>query len=392
MPMPRRRPRRSGAIGGGYNRAWRNLAGIIGRLSRRLVRQYYRHMSPAPFSASLPPGSIAVMDAERPRLGSAGRMRRAVEPDCLHDLDPLEQHLALHLTAAAAGRLCEDALHHVHSRHDMPKRREAEERAARVERGVGADHDREIARRRIGIGAMRHRDGAVGVVDAGLAGRLDRHRIEDAARVHADAALDQAVGRIALAPRGAVEIGAVERAVVDIAHEIGDSLGRMARIEREHDRPRRGDQFDVDDARCGGEGRDGEQRERESHQETHGRAVADCRPRRYRVCLNPVTAHVYTSCIYGRRAMAKEYRAKVFKSGNSVALRLPKALGLKEGDEMVLREDRGKFEFEPAAGKGDRIDLTGIWGSVPGIKPLTREEREFEERELDWEGKLLKRD
>jgi len=90
--------------------------------------------------------------------------------------------------------------------------------------------------------------------------------------------------------------------------------------------------------------------------------------------------------------MAKEYRAKVFKSGNSVALRLPKALGLKEGDEMVLREDRGKFEFEPAAGKGDRIDLTGIWGSVPGIKPLTREEREFEERELDWEGKLLKRD
>ena len=42
--------------------------------------------------------------------------------------------------------------------------------------------------------------------------------------------------------------------------------------------------------------------------------------------------------------------------------------------------------------KGDRIDLTGIWGSVPGIKPLTREEREFDERELDWEGKLLKRD
>lgn len=90
--------------------------------------------------------------------------------------------------------------------------------------------------------------------------------------------------------------------------------------------------------------------------------------------------------------MTKEYRAKVFKSGNSVALRLPKALGLKEGDEMVLREERGKFEFEPAAAKGERIDLTGIWGSVPGIKPLTREEREFEERELDWEGKLLKRD
>lgn len=90
--------------------------------------------------------------------------------------------------------------------------------------------------------------------------------------------------------------------------------------------------------------------------------------------------------------MTKEYRAKVFKSGNSVALRLPKALGLKEGAEMVLREEGGKFAFEPVEAKGDRIDLTGIWGSVPGIKPLTREEREFEERELDWEGKLLKRD
>ena len=33
--------------------------------------------------------------------------------------------------------------------------------------------------------------------------------------------------------------------------------------------------------------------------------------------------------------MSKEYRAKIFKSGNSVALRLPKALGLVAGDEIV---------------------------------------------------------
>ncbi|TPG13825.1 AbrB/MazE/SpoVT family DNA-binding domain-containing protein [Sphingomonas koreensis] len=90
--------------------------------------------------------------------------------------------------------------------------------------------------------------------------------------------------------------------------------------------------------------------------------------------------------------MTKEYRAKVFKSGNSVALRLPKALGLKDGEEMVLREEGGKFAFEPAEATPERIDLTGIWGSCPGLKPLTREEREFEERVLDWEGKLLKRD
>lgn len=85
--------------------------------------------------------------------------------------------------------------------------------------------------------------------------------------------------------------------------------------------------------------------------------------------------------------MSTEYRAKVFKSGNSVALRLPKALGLRDGDEMVLREERGKFAFEPAADPDARIDLTGIYGSCPGLKPLDR--LEMEPRDLDWEGKLL---
>jgi antitoxin VapB len=87
-----------------------------------------------------------------------------------------------------------------------------------------------------------------------------------------------------------------------------------------------------------------------------------------------------------------EYTAKVFKSGNSLALRLPKALGLEEGMEMRLREEHGKFTFELADAKPRKIDLTGIAGSMPWLKPLTREDREFEERELDWEGKLLRRD
>lgn len=89
--------------------------------------------------------------------------------------------------------------------------------------------------------------------------------------------------------------------------------------------------------------------------------------------------------------MSKEYRARVFKSGNSVALRLPKALGLTEGTEMIVREERGKFSFQPAPIEGRKIDLTGIYGSIPDLKPLTREERAFEGRDLDWDGKLLKR-
>lgn len=34
--------------------------------------------------------------------------------------------------------------------------------------------------------------------------------------------------------------------------------------------------------------------------------------------------------------MTREWRTKTFKSGNSVAVRLPKAIGFKEGDDVVL--------------------------------------------------------
>jgi antitoxin VapB len=80
---------------------------------------------------------------------------------------------------------------------------------------------------------------------------------------------------------------------------------------------------------------------------------------------------------------------KTFKSGNSIAVRLPKALGIEAGTEMRVREEQGKYVLEPVE-KDERIDLTGIYGSVPGLKPVKR--LRMAPRELDWEGKLLKRD
>ena len=66
--------------------------------------------------------------------------------------------------------------------------------------------------------------------------------------------------------------------------------------------------------------------------------------------------------------MGKEYRAKVFKSGNSVALRLPKALGLAEGSEMDLREDRRRrYSFEPAEAPKRKIDVSKFWGIAAGM-------------------------
>ena len=85
-------------------------------------------------------------------------------------------------------------------------------------------------------------------------------------------------------------------------------------------------------------------------------------------------------------------KTRTFKSGNSVAVRLPKALGIEAGTEMVVREERGRYILEPVEKTPKKIDLTGIYGSMPYLKPLTPEERLMEPRELDWEGKLLKRD
>ncbi|PKQ00348.1 MAG: AbrB/MazE/SpoVT family DNA-binding domain-containing protein [Alphaproteobacteria bacterium HGW-Alphaproteobacteria-13] len=76
--------------------------------------------------------------------------------------------------------------------------------------------------------------------------------------------------------------------------------------------------------------------------------------------------------------MTKEYRAKVFKSGNSLALRLPKALGIVEGTEMIVREERGAFRFEPVEKPRARIDVSGFAGKAPGLKLAPRED--FEER------------
>lgn len=82
---------------------------------------------------------------------------------------------------------------------------------------------------------------------------------------------------------------------------------------------------------------------------------------------------------------------RTFKSGNSVAVRLPASLGIEAGREMRVREEQGKYVLELVARDSERISLEGIYGSCPGLKPLRPEDRLFEERELDWGGKLLKR-
>jgi len=78
--------------------------------------------------------------------------------------------------------------------------------------------------------------------------------------------------------------------------------------------------------------------------------------------------------------MVKQFRAKTFKSGNSVALRLPKGLGIEEGREMMVREEQGRYIVEPAEVPRKKIDLAGIAGSIPGLVRLP-----FEHKRRAWD-------
>lgn len=81
--------------------------------------------------------------------------------------------------------------------------------------------------------------------------------------------------------------------------------------------------------------------------------------------------------------MAKEFRAKVFKSGNSCALRLPRELGLAEGVEMVIvPHDDGRFTLWK---QNDALDvLMSLYGSMsPGFMKEGRGDIDQENRGWD---------
>lgn len=76
--------------------------------------------------------------------------------------------------------------------------------------------------------------------------------------------------------------------------------------------------------------------------------------------------------------MGKEYRAKSFKSGNSVAIRMPAALGIEPDKEWTIVETEGNLVVKPASSGKKMIDVSGFAGKIPWLKIPSRED--FEER------------
>ena len=82
----------------------------------------------------------------------------------------------------------------------------------------------------------------------------------------------------------------------------------------------------------------------------------------------------------------KTFRAKVFKSGNSLALRLPAGLGLSAGMEMALRVENGAhFSFEPVERRKRKFNVEKVWGSAAGLELIKPENRVFADRRLLWD-------
>lgn len=82
--------------------------------------------------------------------------------------------------------------------------------------------------------------------------------------------------------------------------------------------------------------------------------------------------------------MGKEYQAKVFKSGNSLALRLPRELGLREGDEVAIaRHADGSLSFWK---ESEALDvLMSLYGAFsPGFMSDGR--GDIEQTDYDWGG------
>lgn len=82
----------------------------------------------------------------------------------------------------------------------------------------------------------------------------------------------------------------------------------------------------------------------------------------------------------------KHYRAKVFKSGNSLAVRIPAGTKLAAGMEMELIVEDGEFlSLEPVERPKRKFNIAKVAGSARDLQFIKDEDRLFEERPLLWE-------
>jgi len=85
--------------------------------------------------------------------------------------------------------------------------------------------------------------------------------------------------------------------------------------------------------------------------------------------------------------MSREWTTKSFKSGNSVALRVPASVGMAPGEEWKLAEDGDGYRLEKVAKPKRKFNIEKVWGCAvgSGLQLIKPEDRIFEHRPLLWD-------
>ena len=92
---------------------------------------------------------------------------------------------------------------------------------------------------------------------------------------------------------------------------------------------------------------------------------------------------VFGSAPWSNTSDKTRHKVKVFKSGNSLAVRIPAGTRLVAGAEMELIVEDGQFLcYEPANHPKRKFNIAKVAGSATGLHLLAPEDRLFEDRVL----------
>lgn len=82
--------------------------------------------------------------------------------------------------------------------------------------------------------------------------------------------------------------------------------------------------------------------------------------------------------------MGKEWPARSFRSGNSVAIRVPAALGIEPNKDWTVIERDGELVLRSKEAPKRKFNIAKVAGSATNLNLIKDEDRYFDERTLDW--------
>ena len=95
----------------------------------------------------------------------------------------------------------------------------------------------------------------------------------------------------------------------------------------------------------------------------------------------PKVTHVLGSMPWLKPTQKESHRTKIFKSGNSLAVRIPAGTALTVGMEMELTVEDGQYlSYDPVAAPKRKFNIAKVAGCAKGLNYVEPESRLFEPR------------